>query len=69
MSRRLTKLVEIVVRDAVEREDKSLTKQTIRDILGKVVGREMVAEEKDFIYAQVGTRNCLCVEYRVCVCV
>jgi len=50
---RLTKLVEIVVRDAVEREDKSLTKQTIRDILGKVVGRDMVAEEKEFIYAQV----------------
>eukprot|EP00281_Chroomonas_sp_CCMP1168_P035970 CAMPEP_0206242846 /NCGR_PEP_ID=MMETSP0047_2-20121206/17276_1 /ASSEMBLY_ACC=CAM_ASM_000192 /TAXON_ID=195065 /ORGANISM="Chroomonas mesostigmatica_cf, Strain CCMP1168" /LENGTH=531 /DNA_ID=CAMNT_0053667895 /DNA_START=77 /DNA_END=1672 /DNA_ORIENTATION=+ len=50
---RLQKLVETMIADAVSRDDRSLTKKKIRECLTKIVGRDMVAENRPFIYETV----------------
>lgn len=51
--KRLTILVERLIVDAIQRQDENLTKKTVKEMLKKVVGIEMVDDLTDYISMEI----------------
>lgn len=53
VDKRLTVLVERLIVDAIQRQDEGLTKKTVKDMLRKVVGAQIVEDKNEYISAEV----------------
>lgn len=50
---RVSFLLERLIADAVRREDETLTKKTVKEMLGKVVGVEVVYDYEEYVSAEI----------------